>query len=71
MYVNATDFRNEFSKYLELAKYEDIFIVRHGEFVARLSGSIKEKRRMLDEISGIVDFKGDPEEIFRQRLDEL
>ena len=71
MYVNATEFRSEFSKYLELAKSEDIIIVKHGEFVARVSGSGKEKRRILDEISGSVAFEGDREDIFRRRLDEL
>jgi len=71
MYVNATDFRNEFSKYLELAETNNIYIVRHGRVVARLSGSYEEKRKMLDSITGIVDYKGDPEEIFKMRLDEL
>jgi len=71
MYVNATEFRNEFSRYLELAQSEDIIIVRHGEFVARVSGSGKEKRRMLNEISGSVEFEGDTEDVFKRRLDEL
>jgi len=71
MYVNATEFRNEFSRYLELAQSEDIIIVRHGEFVARVSGSGREKHRMLNEITGSVDFKGDTEDIFKRRLDEL
>jgi len=71
MYVNATDFRNEFSKYLELAQVQDIHIMRHGEFVATLSGSTKEKHRLLDKISGSVNYGGDREDIFRMRLDEL
>ena len=43
----------------------------HGEFVARVSGAGKEKRRILDEISGSVAFDGDPEEIFAKRLDDM
>jgi len=71
MYINATEFRNDFSRYLELAQSEDIIIVKHGEFIARVSGSGREKRRILDEISGSVKFEGDTEDIFKKRLDEL
>ena len=71
MHVNAEEFRNEFEKYIELAQFEDILIVEQGKFVARVSGSVMEKRRMLDEITGSVAFDGDPEEIFKGRLDEL
>ncbi|MCL1811649.1 MAG: type II toxin-antitoxin system Phd/YefM family antitoxin [Methanomassiliicoccaceae archaeon] len=70
MYINATEFRNEFSKYLELAQTEDIIIVRHGEFVARVSGSEREKHRMLREITGSVDFEGNVEDVFKRRMDE-
>ncbi|MCL1979138.1 MAG: hypothetical protein FWG60_03155 [Methanomassiliicoccaceae archaeon] len=71
MYVNATDLRNEFSKYLELAQTQDIYVIRHGEFVAVLSGTAKEKRRLLEKISGSANYDGDREDIFRMRLDEL
>jgi prevent-host-death family protein len=71
MYVNATEFRNDFSKYLELAQSEDIIIVKHGEFIARVSGSKTEKHRILQEISGSVDYDGDIEDIFKRRLKEI
>lgn len=71
MHINVTEFRNDISMYLELARTQDIIITRHGEFIARVSGTKKEKYRMLDEISGIVDYKGNPEDIFEKRLDEL
>ncbi|MCL2148461.1 MAG: type II toxin-antitoxin system Phd/YefM family antitoxin [Methanomassiliicoccaceae archaeon] len=71
MYVNATDFRNEFSRYLELSKHEDIYILRHGELVATLSGSKRDKRRILEEITGAARYDGDREDVFRMRLDEL
>jgi prevent-host-death family protein len=71
MLVNATDFRNDFSKYLEIAQTVDIIIVRHGTYIARVSGTKAEKYKMLEKIVGSVKYEGDPEEIFRRRLDEL
>lgn len=71
MYVNATDFRNDFSNYIELAQTQDIFIIRHGVLIATVSGSENGKRKILEKIVGSVKYDGDREDIFRKRLDEL
>ena len=36
MIVTATEFKNNFGKYLDLIEHEDIFITRNGKTVAKI-----------------------------------
>ncbi|MDR1405047.1 MAG: type II toxin-antitoxin system Phd/YefM family antitoxin [Candidatus Methanoplasma sp.] len=71
MFVTATEFKNNFGKYLELAKTDTIYITRHGRPEFRLSGSVEERKRVLDSIDGILKYDGDTEELLKERLNEI
>ena len=52
MYITATDFRQNIGRYLELCEKEDIFIMKHGESFAKLSGVKNGRRESVRRITG-------------------
>jgi len=71
MYVNATEFRSNVGKYLDLMQKEDIIIVKHGKPIGVLSASKATKLQMLEWLSGSCKYDGDLEDLLEKRLDEL
>jgi len=68
MIVTATDIKNNFGKYLDLASGQDIIITRNGNAIARLVG-IKETASFLsDRLVGIVPKDIDEKAIKDERL---
>ncbi|UAL08168.1 MAG: type II toxin-antitoxin system Phd/YefM family antitoxin [Candidatus Methanogranum gryphiswaldense] len=52
MYVTSTDFRQNIGKYLDLCAKEDVYIMKHGDVFAKLSGTVNGKKESLRKISG-------------------
>jgi len=71
MYVNATEFRSNVGKYLDLMQFEDIYIIKHGKLIGILSSSKESKRRILDSLAGSIKSEGDLEDLLEKRREEL
>ena len=54
MIVTATEFKQNFGKYLEMAMKQDIFITKNGKNIARLTSPAVNKLAVLDSLVGIV-----------------
>lgn len=72
MIVTVSEFRKHFDDYLELLKYEEIYLTENGETIAKVSGP---KYSAVDSLTGI--FKGiapdnlDKKDIREERLKSL
>ena len=59
MIVTATEFKNNFGKYLDLIEHEDIFITRNGKTVAKIVNprisAVASLRGMLKDAPGGID----------------
>ena len=51
MTVTATEFKTNFGKYLDLLRFEDIFITKNGKTIAKL---VNPHVSAVDSISGIL-----------------
>ena len=51
MIVTATEFKNNFGKYLDLIEHEDIFITRNGKTVAKV---VNPRISAVDSLRGIL-----------------
>ncbi|MDR0522836.1 MAG: type II toxin-antitoxin system Phd/YefM family antitoxin [Candidatus Methanoplasma sp.] len=69
--MTSTDFKNNFGKYLDLSKQREVHITRHGKPEFRISGTVEERRRVIDSLDGIVKYDGDVDELLKKRLDDL
>ena len=54
MIVTATEFKQNFGKYLEMAMKQDIFITKKGKNIARLTSPTVNKLAVLESLGGIV-----------------
>ncbi|MDR1954850.1 MAG: type II toxin-antitoxin system Phd/YefM family antitoxin [Candidatus Methanoplasma sp.] len=70
MYVNATEFRTNVGKYLDIISTEDVIIIKHGRPIATLSSSRETKLRMLDSLAGSYKYDGDLEDLLEKRLED-
>ena len=70
MIVTATEFKQNFGKYLEMAMKQDIFITKNGKNIARLTSPTVNKLAVLDSLVGIVpaDSAMDEKTIREERL---
>jgi len=59
MTITATEFKENFGKYLDLAAREDIFITKNGRVVAQLSQPQSYKLDVLNELVGLAEGNGD------------
>lgn len=64
MTITATEFKTNLGKYLSLASKQDVFIVKNGKRVARLTSPEVDKVAVLDSLVGIIpaDFDTDIKE---------
>ena len=65
MMVTATEFKNNFGKYLDLIEHEDIFITRNGKTVAKI---VNPRISAVDSLRGML--KDAPVEIDKDYLRE-
>ena len=54
MLVNSSDFQNNVGKYLDLAKGQEIVIIRNGSPVARLLGMEETISFLSDRLVGLI-----------------
>ena len=54
MTVTATEFKTNLGKYLSLVSQQDIFIVKNGKLVAKLTLPVVDKVAVLDSLVGIL-----------------
>ena len=54
MTITATEFKTNFGKYLAMVAQQDIFIVKNGKSVAKLTRPIVDKVAVLDSLVGII-----------------
>ena len=54
MTVTATELKTNFGKYLAMASQQDIFIVKNGKNVAKLTRPVVDKLPVLDSLVGII-----------------
>lgn len=71
MLITATELKNNLGKYLLLAATEDIFIMRNGKVVAKLSNPNQDRVEMAKSLFGILSNDITLEEAKRERLDNL
>ena len=54
MTITATEFKTNFGKYLAMVAQQDIFIVKNGKSVAKLTRPVVDKVAVLDSLVGII-----------------
>ena len=62
MLITATEFKNNFGKYLLLAAKEDIFITKNGKTIAKLTSPYQNKSPYLPLKVHLHSHKSPPEE---------
>jgi len=71
MHVNATEFRTNVGKYLDIMLKEDIYIVKHGKTIGMLTASRETKKSIVDSLKGSYPFDGDVDEfIYKNRMED-
>jgi len=58
MLVTATEFKNNIGKYFALVAEQDIFIIKNGKNVAKLSGVKQNKVDIAKSLFGIIQNDG-------------
>ena len=71
MIVTATEFKNNFGKYLDLIEHEDIFITRNGKVVAKLSNPHQDRVDIAKSLFGILPADVTLEEAKEERLNRI
>ena len=54
MTISATEFKTNFGKYLAMASEQDIYIMKNGKNVAKLTRPVVDKVAVLDALVGII-----------------
>jgi hypothetical protein len=54
MLITATEFKTKIGKYLNLAAKEEIFIMRNGKRIAKLSNAAEDKTDIIKSLIGIL-----------------
>jgi prevent-host-death family protein len=68
MLVTSTDMQNNFGKYLEMAKDEEIVITRNGLPVARLLDMNSTVSFLSDKLAGLIPLDASEETAKQERL---
>ena len=71
MSITATELKENLSKYLLLAKTEDIFITKNGKVVAKLSNPFEDRIKLVDSLVGIIPADITLEEAKEERLSRI
>ena len=71
MHVNATEFRTNVGKYLEIMLIEDVYIVKHNKTIGKLTASRETRKSTVDSLKGSYSYDGDVDEfIYRKRKED-
>ena len=71
MYINDKELKEYLDKYLLLAIKEDIFIVKDGKVVAKLSAPYQDKKQIVESLVGIIPGEMSLEEAKEERLNKI
>jgi len=71
MSITATEFKLNLSKYLLLAKTEDIFITRNGKTIAKLTNPYQDRVDIAESLFGILPADITLEEASEERLNKI
>lgn len=70
MFVTATEFRTNVGKYIEMAKSENIYIIKHGVPLVVLSACDDARKRIIDSLLGAYEYEDDLDDLLDERLRE-
>ena len=68
MIVSITEFRQNLSKYLDMAQKEDIYITRYGVTICVLSSSDVNKLNLVESLVGVLPVDASLEDAREERL---
>lgn len=71
MSITATEFKQNFSKYIALASSEDVYITQYGKVVAKLSNPFQDKLEIADSLIGVLSDELTLEEAKEERLSKI
>lgn len=71
MYINDKELKEYLDKYLLLTIKEDIFIVKDGKVVAKLSAPYQDKKQIVESLVGIIPSEMSLEEAKEERLNKI
>lgn len=71
MYINDKELKEYLDKYLLHAIKEDIFIVKDGKVVAKLSAPYQDKKQIVESLVGIIPSEMSLEEAKEERLNKI
>ena len=54
MYLTATQFKNNFGEYMELASKEDIYVTKNNKIIAKVSNPFVDKIQIAKSLFGIL-----------------
>lgn len=68
MYLTATQFKNNFGEYMELASKEDIYVTKNNKIIAKVSNPFVDKVQIAESLFGILPNDIDLEKSKQERL---
>ena len=68
MYLTATQFKNNFGEYMELASKEDIYVTKNNRIIAKVSNPFVDKVQIAQSLFGILPNDIDLEKSKQERL---
>jgi antitoxin (DNA-binding transcriptional repressor) of toxin-antitoxin stability system len=58
MLITATELKANIGRYLDTAGREDVFVMRKGKVIARITSPVNDKIALLDSLVGIAENSG-------------
>jgi prevent-host-death family protein len=71
MLENATKVKNNFGKYLEIALREDVYILKNGKPVAKLTNIKQDRIQMAKSLFGVIPEEASLEDARKKRRKAL
>ena len=71
MSITATEFKNNFGKYLLLAAKEDIFITKNGKTIAKLTSPYQNKIDTVESLFGSLPDTVNLDDVREERLSKI
>ena len=68
MLITATELKNNLGKYLMLSATEDIFIIKNGKVIAKLTNPYQDRVQIAKSLFGILPVDAGVDEAKRERL---
>jgi prevent-host-death family protein len=69
--ITATELKANLSKYLELAKTEDVIVTKNGKVVAKITSPFKDKVEDIRSLAGIIPDNIMLEDAREERLNRI